>query len=172
MNEIYKSIPNFDGYEISSLGNVRTKSGKSTVRNDGIKRVWKQRVLKPQINPQGYYIVKLYIDGKQYTRTVHRLLMIAFYPNRVNEVVNHIDGNKLNNNINNLEWTTYTGNLEHAFDNYLQKSNTKVILKNEQEEHAFNSLAKASVFLGHNHGYLSALLKRGKRNVKGYNIIC
>ena len=83
MEEIYKDIQGFEVYEVSNKGNVRTKIGKKTIRGDGRVRIWNQRVLKPQINTKGYYVVKLYKNGKQYTKTIHRLLMIAFYPENV-----------------------------------------------------------------------------------------
>ena len=75
MEEIYKDIQGFEGYEVSNKGNVRTKIGKKTIRSDGRVRIWNQRVLKPQINPKGYYVVKLYKNGKQYTKTIHLSLI-------------------------------------------------------------------------------------------------
>ena len=172
MKEIYKDIKGFEGYEISNKGNVRTKNGKKTVRSDGQVRVWKQRILKPQVDSQGYYNVKLYINGKQYTRTIHRLLMITFYPENIKDTVNHIDGNKKNNNINNLEWCTYSENTIHALDTGLSNISQGVDLIKDGEIKHFRSLSLASIFLGYSVNYLSQELKRGKKNVEGYEIIC
>ena len=172
MEEIYKDIQGFEGYEVSNKGNVRTKIGKKTIRNDGRVRIWNQRVLKPQINTKGYYVVKLYKNGKQYTKTIHRLLMIAFYPENVKDTVNHIDGNKKNNNIDNLEWCTYSENMLHALDTGLNNCSQGVDLIKDGEIKHFRSLSLASIFLGHNVGYLSGEIKKGKKNVKGYEIIC
>ena len=73
-----------------------------------------------RIGFSGYFLVNLSINGKCKTFSLHRLIANAFIENRQNlPVVNHLDGNKLNNNVDNLEWTTYKGNIEHAKENCL-----------------------------------------------------
>lgn len=68
---------------------------------------------------RGYYkAVVLYQGGKQRRYYVHRLIAAAFIPNPLNKpYVNHIDGNPINNNVNNLEWVTNSENLAHAYQN-------------------------------------------------------
>lgn len=103
-NEIWKPIIGLEGYyEVSSLGRVmRIKSGG---------RARAGTILKPWVN-SGYLSVTL--RGREYR--VHRLVAIAFTPNPENKpCVNHIDGNKLNNAVDNLEWCTYSENLIHAY---------------------------------------------------------
>ena len=74
-------------------------------------------ILKPKINKDGYYEVNLY-KGKNNHRTVHRLVALHFVEMKEGcNVVNHLDSNKLNNNSNNLEWTTVSGNTKHCFQN-------------------------------------------------------
>ena len=68
-----------------------------------------------RIDTKGYEIIDLNKDGKRYTKRVHRLVAEAFLPNPLNlPVVNHIDSNRLNNCVDNLEWVSYTDNNRHA----------------------------------------------------------
>lgn len=89
-----------DIYEVSSLGNVRNKKTK--------------RVLRPATKG-GYALVGLCKDGKGKTIPVHRLVAFAFIPNPENKpFVNHIDGNKTNNSLVNLEFATVQENCLHS----------------------------------------------------------
>ena len=93
------------GYQVSNLGNVRSLKGFHRAGID----------LKVIVNPRGYLNVKLYVNSVQLTRGVHRLVAIAFIPNPFNlESVNHKDGIKENNHVDNLEWMTKLENFEHA----------------------------------------------------------
>lgn len=87
-------------YEVSDEGQIR--------RNGNI--------LKTRIDRYGYEIVTLWCNGKCLTRKIHRLVAIAFIPNPDElPTVNHIDGNKLNNRVTNLEWLSVAENHRHAF---------------------------------------------------------
>ena len=102
--EIWKIIENFPDYEVSNQGRVKSL------------KFGKEIILTPGKN-KGYLIVKLYKNGKKYNKTVHRLVLKAFKPNEdlnKNEC-NHIDGNKTNNCVENLEWCTHSENIKHAF---------------------------------------------------------
>ena len=94
--EIWKQIKGFTNYEISSLGRVRNKD----------------RVLRLQ--KHNYVNILLTHNKKQYKRYIHRLVAQAFIPNEKEEV-NHKDGNKHNNNLDNLEWVTRSENTLHAY---------------------------------------------------------
>ena len=76
------------------------------------------RYKKQYINHKGYIVYHLYINGKSKTLLAHRLVLMTFNPvdNMENLQVNHIDGNKKNNNISNLEWCTQSENQRHAFE--------------------------------------------------------
>ena len=97
--EEWKQIPNLS-YEISSLGKIRNLQGK---------------VLKTYIQNSGYEQIKINYQGLHIHRSIHRLVAEAFIPNPLNKkYVNHIDGNKLNNTVDNLEWCTNSENILHA----------------------------------------------------------
>ena len=71
--------------------------------------------LKQLVNRAGYYYVQFTINGKHYSRNVHRLIAEAFIPNPEHKpYINHIDGNRKNNAIENLEWCTAKENTDHA----------------------------------------------------------
>ena len=101
-------------YQVSNLGRVKS------FHNNGV------RILNPSFaDYPGYYVVNLTKNGKQQTQYVHILVAQAFIPNPENKsYVNHIDGDKLNNCLENLEWTTPTENSRHAWRNGLIKSRT------------------------------------------------
>lgn len=76
--------------------------------------------LKPATDKKGYRRVGLTIDGKLCTKKVHRIIASLYISNPNNKpIVNHIDGNKANNNLSNLEWVTAKENTKHAIDNGL-----------------------------------------------------
>lgn len=101
--EVFKDIPHYEGlYQISDKG-----------------RVWSvkyNRYLKPRVGRCGYYQVELrQKNGKRKLELLHRLLALTFIPNPEKlPVVNHIDKNKLNNDISNLEWCSQQGNSLHS----------------------------------------------------------
>ena len=118
MSEIWKDIPDFEGsYQVSNMGRVRSVDRVVTFK-DGSTRKYKGRVRKPFIDNKGYEQVKLYINGRCNGKSVHRLVLGAFKPhaNMNNLDVNHMDGDKLNNHLTNLEWLTRHDNILHAYD--------------------------------------------------------
>lgn len=82
------------------------------------------KLISQRLDKYGYMRCNLYRDNKQVTITIHRLVALAFIENPLNlPEVNHIDGNKKNNHVNNLEWVTSRENQLHAFKIGLQKGN-------------------------------------------------
>ena len=141
MEEIWKPIKDYEGlYEVSNLGNIKSVKRKAKNRGKG-KRIIRERILKPSMDrPNGYYQIKLSKNGKLKTFKIHKLV-IEHFLNKISKglVVNHIDGNKLNNNINNLEICTQKDNIRHAIDNNLidikfLKEKKKKIGKNNRKE--------------------------------------
>lgn len=113
MQETWKIIEGFEGYEVSSFGNVRSVDRSITQRNQsGIyQRTMKGKQLKPQLNNKGYE--KVWLGRTQ--KLVHRLVAEAFLDNPLKlPQVNHEDGNKRNNRAINLAWTDNSGNQQHA----------------------------------------------------------
>lgn len=111
--ELWKNIEGYEGkYQISNNGNV-----KSLIDNKGNKR---ELIRKPRIAKNGYYYVNLFIGSKAKSKKIHRLVAEHFIDNPDNKpCVNHIDGNKLNNNVDNLEWCTFSENSKHAVEHGL-----------------------------------------------------
>lgn len=111
--EVWKDIRGYEGiYQISNLG--RIKSLHRDCRNG--------RILNPAKNNSGYLRVALSNNGKIRYDSIHRLVAEAFIsnPKKLPEV-NHIDGNKLNNSVENLEWVTKGENQIHAYKTGLRK---------------------------------------------------
>ncbi len=117
MREQWKVIEGFEPYEVSTLGRVRSK-----FHTGGEE----YRILKPSIHHSGYILYRLAKNKKYYNRTVHILVAKAFIDNPFKKTqVNHIDGNKQNNSVDNLEWVTPSENIQHAFKLNLKTSPNK-----------------------------------------------
>lgn len=115
MKEIWKDVAGYEGlYQVSNLGNVRSLSHVVRCKNSGF-RVQPGKNLKCCFDGN-YMHVTLFNHGVRDIQLVHRLVALAFINNPNNlPQVNHKDGNKLNNNKNNLEWCTPSANNKHAF---------------------------------------------------------
>lgn len=113
--EKWKPIKNFEGlYEVSDKGNVRSLD-RTVLKSDGRKQRFKGKTLVPAKNNGGYLHVDLRNCGKRKIARVNRLVADAFIDNKYNKPqVNHIDGDKTNNHVNNLEWCTSSENVKHA----------------------------------------------------------
>lgn len=106
--ERWLPIDAFPSYEVSSNGRIRNSKS--------------NKVLKPFSNQNGYSLVTLYEDGVPHTKKVHRLVTDAFYDgDNTGFQINHIDGDKTNNFIGNLERCTPSENIQHAYDTGLRK---------------------------------------------------
>lgn len=103
--EYQKKPVNIEGYEMYQCDTEGVVYGKNS------------KPLKPNINQHGYKYVVFCVNGKTKVFQVHRIIAFTFVPNPNNfPMVNHLDGNKLNNNADNFEWTTNQGNMQHARD--------------------------------------------------------
>ena len=150
--EKYIVINEFDNYGISNLGNI--------------KNLKKGNILTPYLNKNGYLTYTFCQNGVKKTFRIHRLVALYFIDNPNNlPYVNHKDGNKTNNKVENLEWCTAKENDNHARKNRLKNQEKPVIAENieTKETIAFKSVTEAGAILGINTGTISKVL-HGKRN--------
>lgn len=116
MKEVWKPIIGYEGYyEVSNYGYVRTVT--RFITNSGKHGMWyKSRLLKFNVDKDGYNTVALQRDGKVKRLKVHRLVLSTFNKDESDMQVNHIDGDKANNCLDNLEWVTSSQNIKHAYN--------------------------------------------------------
>ncbi len=114
MNEVWKDVKGYEGlYQVSSEGRIKSLS--RIVVNKRVTRKSKEKILKPGLGKAGYFIIILSKDLISKTLSVHRLEAITFISNPDNlPEVNHKDGNKQNNDLLNLEWSSKSNNQKHA----------------------------------------------------------
>ena len=124
MNEIWKDIKGYEGiYQVSNLGRVKALERTwYSGRNGCTKRTKPEHIMKYRLAKNtGYCLLKLVKNGVEKHVFVHRLVAETFIPNPNNlPEVNHIDGNKENNCVDNLEWCTEKENISHAIKNKLR----------------------------------------------------
>jgi len=121
MKEVWRTLYNNSDYRISSLGNIvrKRKTIKCNYKGKPHTRVLKEKKIATHINKNKYRYTN--IAGK--TCTVHRLLAFAFIKNddpKNKTNINHKDGDRSNNSLDNLEWVTYSENSQHAYNNELR----------------------------------------------------
>jgi hypothetical protein len=127
--EVWKKIEGFEDYEVSTNGVVISN------------KYSKKRILKKELS-KGYLRVSLCKENKVKRFLVHRLVALSFLKNEDNKkCVNHKDGNKLNNSLGNLEWSTHSENEIHSY-NYLNKKNPIRKLDNSQVIYIRNKAVK------------------------------
>lgn len=177
-NEIWKDIKGYEGvYQVSTTG--RVKSLARLIKKE--KGTWnlKERILVANVDCLGYHRAGFSQRKQRKYFGIHRLVAEAFIPNPDNKKeVNHIDGNKSNNHVNNLEWATRSENMKHAVDNglvtHLKKSSDnkkkKIYQFNRRGEliKVFNSLGEASEETGVSKAYISQLCS-GTRKVQKHH---
>jgi hypothetical protein len=158
--EIWLPVKGFEGsYEVSNLGQVRSLD-RTIVRSDGKTMSFKGRMYLPQKDKNGYLILGLRIARQpKYVAKVHRLVAIAFIPNPEGKPhVNHLDGVKTNNVVENLEWATNLENNVHAVA-------AGLMVYRRGEEHMNAKVApevvrqvRALRELGHSYGQISKVV--------------
>lgn len=184
--EIYKPIKGFENYEVSNLGNVVSLNYNHSNVN---------KILKPNITHNGYLQVPLYKDGKVKVLKIHRLVADTFLLNPLNlPFVNHIDENKTNNRVDNLEWCTHIYNCNYGTRNSRISKSQKGVSRPKSKEtieklkkpnikrrvpiiqltldgeyiREWDSAKSASIHLGVNGSHISSCLKGKRNNAYGY----
>jgi len=145
--EIWKDIKGYEGlYQVSNLGRVKSLERKVPFRNTF--KTIKERVLKYCYDGNHYAYISLIKNGEKKNKTVHRLVAEAFIPNPNNlPQVNHIDENKENNKLINLEWCDSLHNLLHS--NVIKKGNNS-------RKKAIQQFTKDGKFIAEFNGVLEA----------------
>lgn len=149
MEEIWKSVAGYEGkYEVSNLGRVKGLCRVIEYYNPKTQNINKQtiseKIMTISDNGKGYKKVNLSKENKVTQRYVHRLVAEAFIPNPLNKPeVNHIDYDKSNNKLDNLEWVTSKENNAHSIPNKnILGLRNKVIAWNDKEEIVIDNLKK------------------------------
>lgn len=167
--QLLHTIANFDQY-------LATASGK-------IYSIKNKKYLKPQLRAKKYYVVHLRRNGKTITIPIHRIICLVFKKKvQGKDFVNHIDGNKLNNNDWNLEWSTEKGNQRHAVNNNLHAVTKGYGFGNVNVDNGvhvidivtgekYKSISDAAKKNGKDRGHLGECLNGIKKNKTNLRII-
>ena len=153
--ENWKAVNGYEGlYEVSDKGRVK-----------GLKR---NRILKNIVDSLGYVRVSLCKENKIKAHKIHRLVAEHFLKPSEYKVVNHIDGNKENNSVENLEWCNASQNRKHACDTGLAaKEEGRLIMCNETKE-VYKGVMSAARHIGISHTMISSILNGGNGTAKGF----
>lgn len=151
MEEIWKGVNNFEQYyEVSNYGRVKTLARNVWNRFSYVLRP--ERIMNQDTDRYGYKGVCIHVGEYKKRHTVHRLVAEAFIPNPNNlPEVNHKDGDKQNNNVENLEWVTGSENIRHAIihglktTDSIEKSVVQINTKSSKVINKFNSLSEAHI---------------------------
>lgn len=120
MTEIWKDVPNYEGiYQVSNLGRIKSN--------------YKNNILKPSVDRFGYVRFSATKNKKQRTIRIHRLVIEVFDPINSMMQVNHINGDKKDNRLCNLEWCTDSENKIHAYANGLMKAGNQYTGKTKRD---------------------------------------
>lgn len=137
MDEVWKNT--IGGYMVSNMGRI-----KNPKRYDRSGHLREERIMHPFVSPHGYKRINLYICGKRKNFFVHRLVALEFVEGfEEGLTVNHIDGNKLNNSYQNLEWVTSGENQKHAYKTGLKKAR----VNDEEKSKRVRQYSKSGEFI-------------------------
>ena len=177
MLETWKPVKGYEGlYEVSDRGRVKSLEREVSFKSKNQFGVFyteyktPERILSPIMQSNGYWVVGLGFMGKRKIKSIHRLVAEAFIENPDNKPqVNHIDGNKGNNNASNLEWATPSENTKHAYKTALLTHYSRAVYQIDPETiigKRWESVRAASRALGITE---SGIIKccRGERKMSG-----
>lgn len=172
IKEEWRPVIGFDNYEVSNTGKVRSISHWRKSKANSM--AWhKGKILKSHRNNSGYLRVGLQCNAKTYIVLIHRLVAEAFIPNPNNlPEINHLDENKNNNNVSNLEWSTASHNINWGTRNERVASKMErpivMIRLSDNKETVFKSITEARK-LGFSPG--NDLYRKNKKNIR-YDGFC
>jgi len=169
--EIWKDIEGFEGlYQVSNMGRVRSLDRKDARGNHR-----KGKMRADECDRYGYRTVSLCRDGNAKHRLVHRLVAEAFIPNPDGlSEVNHLDEDKMNNAVSNLEWCSRPYNINYGTHNErMAKANERPIyvVSGSGHHYYFGSIKKAAELLGLSRGAVSSCLHGKCKHHHGYSFM-
>ena len=154
--ELWVSVKENEDYEVSSNGRVRN--------------VKTNRIMKTFTNSRGYEQVCLRKNKEQTTKKVHRLVADSFYDgDHEGYDVNHIDGNKSNNHISNLEFCTRKENINHAFQTGLKKPSRQKKVRVLETGAVYESIRECARSIGCDQSIICQCLSGKMRSANGYH---
>lgn len=150
----WKILKENENYSINEKGEIKNNITK--------------KILRPSINKDsGYYQIDLWKDNKSKKYTLHRLVASNFIPNLENKpTVDHIDGNRLNNDISNLRWATYSEQ-NSRFNTFGVRSEKIKVININGEELIFNRIKDVAKYFNCNISNISQMLKKGTFGKRG-----
>lgn len=154
--EQWRQIKECPDYDVSEDGKIKN-------RKTG-------RIMKTQVNERGYEHVCLRVNKRQVDKKVHRLVADSFYDGDHSGLdVNHIDGNKLNNHISNLEFCTRQTNIRHAFDSGLKRPSRMIKVRVIETGKEYESIRECARSIGVDQSMICQYLAGTLRSVNGYH---
>ena len=170
MTEIWLPIEGYENlYEVSNLGRVRSLE-RTVIKKNGVTRKFHGKILKPGTRRDGYLSVQLCKNGIVRSFLIHRLVSTAFLPTSDKKFqVNHLDEDKTNNTVENLEWCTAKENTNYGTRNKRASEKlSKPVLCVELNQ-IFPSITEAAKQLGLYVGNLGSVLAGRYKTTGGYH---
>ena len=170
MEEIWKEVQGYEEYYlISNLGRLKRKHIVYYRKTDGRKCTLEEKIVNSFVNPKGYHRVRLekFGQGEKHTTTLHILVAKHFIPNPNNySQVNHKNGDKNDNSVENLEWMNNKLNVLHSYrDEHMVHSNAIAVIYYDEEGNElgkFQTLRQAEEETGFSRKYISKAIKNQK----------
>ena len=166
MEEIWKPIKGYEQYyEVSNLGRIKSLARNVYWKNRANRinsRYDEEKIIVPDVMKNGYIRIKFRVNGDVKQKTVHRVVAEAFIPNPENKpCINHKDGDRKNNKVENLEWCTYSENNLHEWRVLCKKSYNAKKVRCIDLNLVFDSVSDGAKYMGScKQSLFNALYKR------------